>query len=83
MMSSLERGMAPGNQGNRKMTRHHTDSFGRHSYKNYSIEAWYNNGRKESGVKSYSIYNKFNSMYDCKDGFKTIEEAVQYIDRYR
>src|SRR5580765_6231148 len=33
---------------------------------NYSIEPWYFDGRKESGVKSYIIYNRFNSMYDCK-----------------
>jgi hypothetical protein len=65
------------------MTKHQTDQFGRHSYKNYSIEPWYRDGRKESGIKSFSIYNKFNSMYDCADGFKTIEDAVAYIDNRR
>ncbi len=62
-------------------TKYHTDQYGRHTYKNYSIEPWYNNGTKESGIKSFSIYNRYNSMYDCKDGFRSIEEAVQYIDR--
>jgi hypothetical protein len=65
------------------MTRPTTDCHGRITYKNYSIEPWYNNGRKESGIKSFSIYNRFNSMYDCKDGFRSVEEAVEYINRYR
>jgi hypothetical protein len=65
------------------MNRHQTDRFGRHTYKNYTIEPWYNDGRKESGVKSFSIYNRYNSMYDNKDGFKSIEEAVEYVDRWR
>jgi len=66
------------------MTKATTDQYGRHSYKNYTIEPWYFTHR--TGVKellSYSIYNRFNSMYDNKDGFKSVEEAVQYIDKYR
>lgn len=64
-------------------SKHTTDQYGRHSYRNYSIEPWYHDGTKASGVRSYSIYNRYNSMYDCKDGFKTIEEAVEWIDRWR
>ena len=41
------------------------DQFGRASYGNYTIEYWKDH-------KTYSIYNKFNSMYDCKDGFKSV-----------
>jgi hypothetical protein len=62
------------------MTKHTTDQFGRHSYKNYTIEPWYLTGTKQ--VRSWSIYNRCNSMYDCKDGFKTLDEAVQYIDKH-
>lgn len=65
------------------MSKHSTDQYGRHSYKNYCIEPWYNDGTKSSGVKSYSIYNRYNSMYDNKDGFKSIKEAVAWIDRWR
>jgi len=65
------------------MTKATTDQHGRHSYRNYTIEPWYVDGHKESGVKSYSIYNKFNSMYDNKDGFKSIEAAVEYINKWR
>jgi hypothetical protein len=50
------------------------DQFGRITYKNYSIEVWSQN-------KTFSIYNMFNSMYDTKDGFKSVDDAVQYIDR--
>jgi hypothetical protein len=46
------------------------------TYKNYSIEFWSSNN-------TFSIYNRLNSMYDCKDGFKSVEDAVQYIDKHR
>jgi hypothetical protein len=59
--------------------KHHTDQYGRHSYKNYTIEAWRN--ADDGMIRSYSIYNRYNSMYDNKDGFRSIEEAVAYIDR--
>jgi len=52
------------------------DQFGRISYKNYSVEFC-------GGEKTFSIFNMFNSMYDNKDGFKSVEDAVQFIDRYR
>lgn len=66
------------------MTKHQTDQFGRHTYKNYSIEPWHVQGVLPARVvESWSIYNRFNSMYDNKDGFKSIEEAVQYIDNHR
>ena len=51
------------------------DQFGRISYGNYSVEFCSNN--------TFSIYNRYNSMYDCKDGFKSVTEAVEYIDRGR
>ena len=55
------------------------DEFGRISYRNYHIEPW------KSGPASgtWSIYNHYNSMYDCKDGFKSVDEAVAYIDKWR
>lgn len=57
------------------MSKAHKDEFGRFSYKNYTIEPWKHN-------QTWSIYNKYNSMYDCKDGFKSVDEAVAYIDRW-
>ena len=57
-----------------------TDNFGRHTCGNYSIEPWKN---EDGSIKSYSIYNRFNSMYDCRDGFKTIEEAKDWINKWR
>lgn len=52
------------------------DQYGLISYKNYSIEIW-------AHTKTFSIYNKYNSMYDNKDGFKSVADAVQYIDKWR
>lgn len=52
------------------------DQFGHISYKHYSIEFW-------TAHNTFSIYNMFNSMYDNADGFKSVEEAVQYIDTRR
>ena len=52
------------------------DQLGRISYGHYNIEHWADRG-------TFSIYNKFNSMYDCRDGFKSVEQAVQYIDNHR
>lgn len=51
------------------------DQFGRFSYRNYHIEPWKNG--------SWSIYNHYNSMYDCKDGFKSVDEATAWIDANR
>lgn len=62
------------------MTKATIDPHGRFTYRNYSIEPWHNTDRS---VRSYSIYNRYNSMYDNKDGFKTIDEAVDYIDANR
>jgi hypothetical protein len=45
---------------------------------NYTIEPWHSH---EGLVRSYSIYNRFNSMYDCKDGFKSVEDAAAYINK--
>jgi hypothetical protein len=64
------------------MSKAQTDEFGRISYRNYSIEFW-SEKYPTKAAGTYSIYNKFNSMYDCKDGFKSVDEAVAYIDRYR
>lgn len=63
------------------MTKYATDQYGRHTYKDYTIEPCYLAGTRE--LLSYSIYNRFHSMYDCDNGFKSIDEAVRYIDKYR
>lgn len=41
----------------------------------YSIEPWANG--------TWSIYRIGNSMYDCRDGFTSIEAAKAWIDANR
>ncbi len=64
------------NAARANQTKASVDQFGRISYRSYNIEFWATNN-------TFSIYNKFNSMYDCRDGFKSVDEAVQYIDNRR
>ena len=45
------------------------------TYRGYHIMAW--------AADRFSIYNNANSMYDCRDGFKSIEEAKKFIDERR
>jgi hypothetical protein len=57
-------------------------------HKNYHIMFWPADIREQHPASNqipgtYSIYNRYNSMYDCKDGFKSVAEAVAYIDKYR
>lgn len=57
-----------------------TDQHGLKTCGNYTIESW---KREDGTIKSYSVYNRFNSMYDNKDGFKSPEDAAEWINKYR